>query len=138
MTSSTEQSKLKPEIFPATIARIITPTRIVINRGSEHGVKKGQKMLVYSLEENEVKDPNTGESLGHLEIYKGTGEIIHTQEKMSILESDRDKYIEGFTKFLSASFFSTLNQIPKLPNKEDLDESIPFENPQVGDLVKPI
>ena len=138
MTSSTKQSKLKPEIFPATIARIITPTRIVINRGSEHGVKKGQKMLVYSLEENEVKDPNTGESLGHLEIYKGTGEIIHTQEKMSILESDRDKYIEGFTKFLSAPFFSTLNQLPKLPNKEDLDESIPFENPQVGDLAKPI
>ncbi|MEM7593335.1 MAG: hypothetical protein AAF383_17770 [Cyanobacteria bacterium P01_A01_bin.83] len=131
MTSSTEQSKSKPQIFPATIARIITPTRIVINRGAEHGVKKGQKMLVYSLDENEILDPNTGESLGRLEIYKGTGKIIHVQEKMSTLESDRDKYAEEFSKSLSAPFFRSFPS-------QDRNESIPFENPQVGDLVKPI
>ncbi|MEM8719918.1 MAG: hypothetical protein AAGE84_11500 [Cyanobacteria bacterium P01_G01_bin.39] len=136
MTSSAEQNQSKPKIFPATIARIITPTRIVINRGSEHGVKKGQKMLVYSLEENEIKDPNTGESLGHLEVYKGTGKIIHIQEKMSIIESDRNKYTEELSKALS-----TIISFPAsrpFPSQEIRNENIPFENPQVGDLVKPI
>ena len=132
MTSSTDRSQSKQKVFPATIARIISPTRIVINRGSEHGVKKGQQMLVYSLEENEIKDPNTGESLGYLEIYKGTGKIIHVQEKMSILESDRNKYIEDFTKTLSSPLFRPF------PNKVALDENISFENPKVGDLAKPI
>ncbi|MGK7937402.1 MAG: hypothetical protein AB4206_16665 [Xenococcaceae cyanobacterium] len=134
MTSSTEQNQPKLKIFPATIARIVSPTRIVINRGSEHGIKTGQTMLVYTLETEETKDPNTGESLGYLEIYKGTGKIIHTQEKMSILESNRDKYVEDFSKDISSQHpFLTL-----FPNKMTLDESIPFENPQIGDLVKPI
>lgn len=133
MTSSTEQNQSKPKIFPASIARIISPTRIVINRGFEHGIKQGQKMLVYSLEKNVIKDPNTGESLGHLETYKGTGKIIHIQEKMSILESDRNKYVEVLVKPISI-----FNLPQNIPNKTALDENIPFENPQVGDLVKPI
>lgn len=132
MTSSTDRSQSKQKVFPATVARIISSTRIVINRGSEHGIKKGQQMLVYSLEENEIKDPNTGESLGRLEIYKGTGRIIHVQEKISILESDRNRYIEDFTKTSSSPLFHPL------PQKMTLDENIPFEDPTVGDLVKPI
>ena len=133
MTSSTDRDKSKSKTFPATIARILSPTRIVINRGSEHGIKKEQKMLVYSLEGEEVKDPNTGESLGNLETYKGTGKIISVQEKTSILESDRNK-----SSTIALSSIIITGVIAQKAISDKLYKILPFENPKIGDLVKPI
>lgn len=53
MTSSTETNQLKPKIFPTSIAKILSPNRVVINRGSTHGIKEGQRMLVYSLSDED-------------------------------------------------------------------------------------
>lgn len=132
MTSSTQKSQSQQKIFPAKVAGIINPNRIVLNRGSEHGIKDRQKMLVYSLSKEEIKDPETGKSLGYLEIYKGTGKIISIQEKMSILESDRNKFYSELQKSLSSPFYRPF------PKNVTIDDVIPFENPQIGDLVKPI
>ena len=75
--------------FPATVAKIIDPCKVVMNRGVLHGVKEGQRFLVYKLSEEVIVDPASGESLGYLEIVKGRGRVSHVQEKMSIVESDR-------------------------------------------------
>ena len=136
MTSSTDHNQSKQGIFPATIASIINSTRVVINRGAEHGIKKGQRMLVYSLSKEEIKDPNTGESLGYLEIYKGTGKIINIQEKMSIVESDKNKFDDELKKYFSSPSPFSLNRF--FPNNLSINQVVPFENPEIGDLVKPI
>lgn len=129
---NTEEKKPRERVFPATVVRVINNnTRIVINKGEIHGVRKGQKVLVYSLG-GEVKDPNNGESLGYLEIVKGTGEVIHVQEKMSTIQSDQKK---SGSKILKRTSIYGLGGEEIVEPQNDL---VPFEEPEVGDMVKPI
>ena len=78
--------------FPARVAAVVgsplsplQPERIVMNRGSVHGVKTGQTFLIYALGEL-IKDPSTGEVLGQLEVVKAQAKAIHVQDKMTTLE----------------------------------------------------
>ncbi len=135
MTSSTDSPKLKQKVFPAQVVKILSGTRIAINRGSEHKIRPNQKVLIYCLSDEEIKDPETGESLGYLEIYKGTGKIIHIQEKMSIVESDR------YQKQTRRTQPSLISNLSLLSGGEELYEDmylLDFEDPEIGDMVKPI
>ena len=60
---------------------------VSLNVGSINGVQEGDKFLVYSLSDHEIVDPDTGESLGYLEFVKGTGEVVHVQDKMCTITS---------------------------------------------------
>ena len=132
MEGSTRSIKLEQKIFPAKVVTVINNTRIAINRGSEHKIRLNQRVLVYRLSNEEIKDPDTEESLGYLEIYKGTGKVISIQEKMSIIESDR--YEIKTVKDTQTIF----QGIPIGQPKYDYKDLLSFEDPEIGDLVKPI
>ena len=120
--------------FPAVVARIINPYRVVINRGIEQDIKLGQRFLVYSLSNEEILDPITNESLGYLEIVKGTGKVIHVQEKMSIIESDK---IETSNRTITkkGSLYSFLGDaVEEIASPQQ----VPFDSVQVGDKAKPV
>ena len=53
------------------VAKIIDEYKVVINAGSRQDVCEGQKYLIYAIDNNEIFDPDTGRSLGYLEIVKG-------------------------------------------------------------------
>ncbi len=105
----------------ATVASIIDEYKVVINRGKDHGLNEGDRFLVYELTE-EIKDPDTGISLGRLEVTKGTGKVIHLQEKMAIIESNRK--IELGSPFSRGFSFKEVHE--------------PFDNPKIGDKAKKI
>ena len=132
MEGSTRSIKFEQKIFPAKVVTVINNTRIAINRGSEHKIRLNQRVLVYRLSNEEIKDPDTGESLGYLEIYKGTGKVISIQEKMSIIESDR--YETRTVKNTQTMF----QGIPIGQPTYDYKDLLSFEDPEIGDLVKPI
>jgi len=121
----------KKGTFPAKVASIINPLRLVINRGENDGVRLKQRVLVYSINNEEIKDPNTGESLGHLEIVKGTGRVVHLQDKLATIESDKTR---SYRKSVSPYAFN----FPREKEVIEVSEPVPFEDPEVGDLVKPI
>lgn len=86
--------------------------------------------MIYTLSEEQVTDPNTGEPLGLLEIPKGTGRIVHVQDRMAVLESDKapnsgpgDTTFGGLGSLLSANIIAPAAMAP-------------FRNPKVGDRVK--
>jgi len=137
-----ENTKIKKnreeKIFPATVVRIIDDHRIVINRGKTHGIKAGTRFLVYKLEEEEVKDPTTGLSLGYLEIVKGTGKVTYVQDRMSTVESDsRGEPTEKRVMKKRSPFFLGPEQEEEevILSQGDL---VPFKEPEIGDKVKPI
>ena len=68
----------------AKVAKVGSPTSVVVNKGARDGVALGDRFLLYQPGE-EVFDPDTGASLGSLEIVKGRAEVEHVQERMSIL-----------------------------------------------------
>ena len=122
----------KKGTFPANVAGIINPLRLVINRGENDGIRLQQRVLVYSISDEEIQDPNTGESLGYLEIVKGTGRVVHLQDKLATIESDKTR---SYLRKLISPYTVLL-----LRDQEviEVSETIPFESPEVGDLVKPI
>lgn len=132
MKGSTSSIKSDQKTFPAKVVTIISDTRIAINRGYEHKIHLNQRVLLYRLSNEEIKDPDTGESLGYLEIYKGTGQVISIQEKMSIIESDR--YEIKTVKNPQTIF----QGIPVGQPTYDYKDLLPFEDAEIGDLVKVI
>jgi hypothetical protein len=138
MTEETKQ-----ETYPASVVKVIDEYTVVINRGKEHGVDKGDQFLVYYIEPDEILDPETGESLGNLEVVRGTGSIVHVQPKMSTVKSNRSvrrgRVIRRASSQMGlaaalANFGSPEKEIIEEPEKE----SVPFDEPSIGDKVKPI
>jgi hypothetical protein len=106
---------------------------LVINLGAAHGVAVGQRFLVYAIG-GEVKDPDTGESLGRLEIVRGTGKVTHVQERMATIGSDM-KSPASRTITRKGGLLALMTQFGQV--EEVLPaESVPFEEPQIGDIVK--
>lgn len=68
------------------VAEIIDTVTVVINRGYEHGVEEGMRFIIYELG-NEIKDPDTGESLGRFEYVKAKVEATNVNEKFSTAET---------------------------------------------------
>lgn len=104
-----------------------------MNAGSDSKIDIGQKYLLYELSDEEIIDPDTNKSLGYLEIVKGTGIVTHVQKTMCTLESDT--YRSSSKRITRNSpFWNGLNNT--VEETESEKEKIPFEDPQIGDLLK--
>lgn len=76
--------KMIASIYPVRIVKVLSGTTAVVNRG-EDSIKKGQTYAVFLMGE-ELKDPQSGESLGALEIEVGIGTIIDVKPKVSFVQ----------------------------------------------------
>ena len=96
-----------------------------------------------------LQDPITLEGLGYLEISRGTGKVIHVQEKLATIESDiitaPSKRIIKKTKTTPPSPISGIAGYLNPPPTEVVEEIIetpeeitPFNSASKGDKVKPI
>lgn len=121
--------------FPASVVKVIDDYKIVINRGSADGVKPGDKFLVYYVEPEELTDPESGESLGHLEIVRGPGIAIHVQPRMTTLESSRKETKRRITT-RSQPYARLLGGMGKEVIEEPEHEEMPFDGAQVNDKVQ--
>ena len=64
---------INEKIYPATVVLVIDEYNVAINRGSEHGVEIDKRFAIYGTTIEDIIDPETGENLGALEIFKGNG-----------------------------------------------------------------
>ncbi|MCB1193558.1 MAG: hypothetical protein H7A23_09350 [Leptospiraceae bacterium] len=128
----------------AVVAEIINDNKIVINAGEKDGLKKGMEVLVYA-KGNEIFDPLTNESLGILEIVKGTGTITHLQNRIATVESnmklDTSRKLVTKKKHNESALFQMVEMLQPYRVIEEIEEipskvMVPFENLEVGDLVK--
>lgn len=116
------------------VAKVINDSKIVVNRGSGSGITVGRRMVLYSVGE-EIIDPETQESLGQLEMPKGTGVVTSVQPSMCIVESDRVR--KGRVKKVirrptMAFMLDTAEEVLETAP----DESLSFDNAEAGDYVR--
>ncbi len=69
-------------VYPMKVVKRTRRNQVIINRGKDGGLKKGQKYEVFYAGEALV-DPDTGESLGSGEEYVGKVEIVRINPKVS-------------------------------------------------------
>lgn len=129
MADNTQKEK-----FPASVAKVNDEYTLVINRGSDHGVTKGDHFLVYYVDPEELKDPDTGECLGNLEIIRGTGTATHVQPRMTTIKSNRVVSKGRIIRRQTGILASLSGEVVEEPEKE----AMPFDDPNVGDKVKPV
>lgn len=116
--------------------------QISLNVGKEDGVAKNDLFLVYALSDHEIMDPDTKESLGYLEFVKGTGRVVHLQDKMCTIESSKYKKPTP-TKTIRKERPSLLVASIMQPTIEETvidgeEEQLPFDGVQMYDLAKKI
>ena len=141
-TNATDQPA--SEVYPATVVRVLDEGfQVVMNRGLDHGVKQGMRFLVYGLSKEEIRDPETNESLGVLEIVRGTGKAVHVQAKLTTLRSDRQikRFGRVVTKSTRGGLFSAIVVSPmeETTTEPAPPEELPFDDVQEGkDKARPI
>lgn len=115
------------------VAKVLSGTQLVLNAGSEDGIKSTSTFLIYTIDEEDIKDPITGKSLGKLEYVKGKGQVIHLQEKMCTIESNEKECARRIIKrrnpLMGVGLETEIEEIPS-------DELKYFDNPSVGDYAK--
>lgn len=128
----TEQAKV------AYVAKVIDEFRVVINKGSDDGLKQGDKYLVYGLGED-IIDPVTYESLGQLEIVRGRAKVVHLQARIATLESIETYTTPGKKRLVKRD---GLNALMGYGNEEITEGSETHQDelksPTLGDLARPI
>ncbi len=118
MNTAVTSSTLSTHGKEIRVAKVLDNYKLVLNIGSKNNVTIGQRFLIYGLSDDEILDPTTGDSLGYLELVRGTGAVTYMQETMCIIESDSTR--------------TNLHRILEGP------ESIPFDSPFEGDLAREI
>ncbi len=71
------------EKIEGKVAKILDEYSIVINVGRDNGVVNGMVFAVFVQSDEEVKDPDSGETLGKLENIKEHVFVAHVQDKFS-------------------------------------------------------
>lgn len=98
--------------------------------------------ILGQLSEDDIIDPETGKSLGKLEIVKGTGRIIHLQDTMATIESDQYKRVKPrrIVKTSSPNRFGLIFEPQQTIEEFNPDSKtlIEFDSPEVGDYAKQI
>lgn len=127
MSQQQPKEKLRPRV-----ALVLDDFTLVITKGADAGLKLGQRVQVYAVG-MEIRDPETRESLGMVEIVRGTGRIRHLQEKIATVTSDMR---EAPTRRIHErpSLIATYLD-PKIEEIEP-GRQLPFESPAAGDFVR--
>jgi hypothetical protein len=137
-------SDVKTETRLAKVVHVVdpdstyAPVEVVINRGARHGVKLGDRFLVFG-EGPYITDPDTGKDLGQLELVRGRGEVVHVQEHLATLRTMERRrtrpgkrvYRDGIGRVIGGISTVVEEEIPA-------EEELPFEAVRLGDLAKPI
>lgn len=110
--------------------------KLVLNAGSNHGIKEGDHFLIYELSDHEIFDPDTNRSLGKLEIVKGTGKVIHVQYEICTIESDKYELSHPTKKMITNKSLFYGGDI--IEEQTPIKKHIPFDSPKVGDFAKKI
>ncbi|MGP8025080.1 MAG: hypothetical protein ACLQG5_12980 [Methanobacterium sp.] len=137
-------SKNSDRKFPATVVKVLNSYEVAINRGSEDGVREGQMFAIFGFSDEKIIDPESGEDLGLLEIFKGDGEVINVQERMSTIRSARKKPDRKEVIYEDTNdtpyFLRTISNVKPSKRREitTVGESLPFNNPKRDDKAKPI
>lgn len=90
------------EPIEGNVARILTDRRLVINRGTDHGVEVGMRFAILSPVELDIPDPISGELIGTVPVARTIVKVISVQERMCTAQTFRTYKSSGVFGNLTA------------------------------------
>lgn len=133
------------------VAEIVSDRELILNRGSEHGVRKGMYFNILDTATDSIKDPETGEVLGGFKRIKISVVAVEVAEKITLAQTFRSKTVNlggqgmglsviagAFTEPKYVERVETLKLDPSAPKPIGASESVvavgdPFEQGVASD-----
>jgi hypothetical protein len=115
----------------AKIAAILSRTSVVINRGKDDGVEKGDTFVIYT-QIGPFKDPDDGTDLGTTTKVWGSVAVKTVEDRFCIAET---MYVIQANLFNFATLFPTTSIQQELPVKEEQIEK-GLSRIEIGFLAK--
>lgn len=123
------------------VVKVLNQFEVVVNLGSLAGVGESDVFVVYAPGD-ELTDPDTGESLGTLEMVRGKAQAAHVQEKLTTLRSIETRSEPRVQR--RPIVRTPLEQLgglsPFQPQEEVVTELVevpaPFQGVKVGDFAR--
>lgn len=78
-----------PDRIEGKVAQLIDTQSLVINRGSEHGVGVGMRFAVLNPRGAEIKDPDTNEVIGSVELEKVIVKVVRVETRLAVARTFR-------------------------------------------------
>lgn len=124
------------------VVKVINENTVVLNVGKQDGILSNQRFMIYGIDEEELFDPITKESLGYAEFSKGTGKVNMLTERTCTVISDQTQKSTRKEKVQNCDPFNLAVSLlhPSTPKVIEYDEIVPkpFDSPSVGDKAKMI
>ena len=124
------------------IVKIISDHEFIISACLNQSVSEGDRFIIFDRHGEKILDPDSGESLGYLDVNKGTIIVRNVFENMS-LASTEPHLVGGINnQFAGVNAFIGIKQ--PTPLKVDysqitpLNESLEPSLIKLGDSVKPL
>lgn len=127
------------------VVGVLENDRIVVIATGGRILPPGTMAIVYT-KGNRMKDPDTGEDLGYAEYYKGTGQVVQSDEKIAYLHRIKKLNVGQslnnrlLKEYMDQSVFS--HPWSKIPVEDvyQIDETKymkgAFESPHQGDKAR--
>ena len=71
------------------VARVLNSREVAVNKGSDAGVKIGMIFKILSTKGSEIKDPDTGEPLGSVDLAKTSVKVTAVKPRIAVATTYR-------------------------------------------------
>ena len=105
------------------VAGVLNIRELVINVGSQHGVKHGMKFKVLASQPLEIRDPETDEILGMLDREKVRVKAVEVHNNFSICRTYRTRRVGGRNYYTAALFLEQFTPPKEVPETLKADDS---------------
>ncbi len=75
------------------VARVLNAREVALNKGSDDGVEVGMVFKILSAKGSDIKDPDTGESIGSVDIEKTSVKVTTVQDRVSVGSTFRTRRV---------------------------------------------
>ena len=112
------------------VARVLSSREVAINKGSDDGVKIGMIFNILSTKGSEIKDPDTGEALGSVDLVKTSVKVTAVKARIAVASTYRSNRVNvggsglGITRLFEPPKWETRYETLRIDDAaiEDLDE----------------
>lgn len=118
------------ERVEAKVARILNARTLVINKGQSAGVEVGMQFAVLNRQGADIKDPETDEVIGSVELPKVIVKVVQVQESMAVASTFREFRRAGLAdlvrfsdQIVGGTLVETLRTDERRLDQEELNET---------------
>lgn len=115
---------VQTKVIRGKIARVLNSREVALNVGDDKGVEVGMLFDVLSLGED-IVDPDTGESLGSLDLPKARVKIVRVYDRLAVASTYRAKRVNANAdKYPGLRFPPTIEEFFQAPKWETRYETL--------------